>query len=104
MPSLFIISGCNGAGKTTFFNLISGLLPPTSGEVFFEGETITEQAIVKRVHDDTVRVVRAKEFTAQLEAQGAEPVGNTPQELQSHIRSEIAQWTKLVKQARITLD
>lgn len=33
--------GPNGAGKTTIFNLITGFIPPDSGEVLFKGETIT---------------------------------------------------------------
>jgi branched-chain amino acid transport system ATP-binding protein len=32
--------GPNGAGKTTMFNLISGALPLTSGDVVFRGESI----------------------------------------------------------------
>lgn len=34
------IIGPNGAGKTTLFNLLSGFLPPTSGEVHLFGERI----------------------------------------------------------------
>lgn len=33
--------GPNGAGKTTLFNLISGALPLTSGEINFKGERIS---------------------------------------------------------------
>ena len=35
-----IIVGANGAGKTTIMKVISGLLPPTSGEVWFEGKRV----------------------------------------------------------------
>jgi branched-chain amino acid transport system permease protein len=33
--------GPNGAGKTTIFNLVTGFIPPDSGQVVFQGETIT---------------------------------------------------------------
>jgi branched-chain amino acid transport system ATP-binding protein len=32
--------GPNGAGKTTVFNLISGFLKPTGGEIFFKGQPL----------------------------------------------------------------
>ena len=34
------IIGPNGAGKTTLFNLISGIYPPTSGEMLFQGRSL----------------------------------------------------------------
>jgi branched-chain amino acid transport system ATP-binding protein len=35
------IIGPNGSGKTTFFNVLSGILPATAGRVFFKGEDVT---------------------------------------------------------------
>ncbi|MGW8224047.1 MAG: ATP-binding cassette domain-containing protein, partial [Syntrophobacteria bacterium] len=33
--------GPNGAGKTTILNLISGVYPPTSGQILLDGESIS---------------------------------------------------------------
>jgi branched-chain amino acid transport system ATP-binding protein len=38
---LFGLIGPNGAGKTTCFNLITGVYIPTSGDILFEGKSIT---------------------------------------------------------------
>ena len=35
------IVGDNGAGKSTFVRLITGVEPPNSGEIFLEGKTVT---------------------------------------------------------------
>ena len=39
------IIGPNGAGKTTLFNLVSGAMSPTSGQVIFDGRRIDKRGM-----------------------------------------------------------
>ena len=43
------VIGPNGAGKTTFFNLLSGLATASEGDIYFEGDRITQLAGPRRV-------------------------------------------------------
>ena len=42
--------GPNGAGKTTLFNLLTGQLKPSGGNVFFKGQDITNASVFSRTH------------------------------------------------------
>ena len=49
------IIGPNGSGKTTFFNLLSGLFSPTAGRILFQGDDITTLPANQRVLQGMVR-------------------------------------------------
>ncbi|SNR52583.1 ABC transporter ATP-binding protein [Puniceibacterium sediminis] len=57
--------GPNGAGKTTLFNVIAGVLEPTSGHVFMDGEDITGMPPHVLFHKGLLRTFQiAHEFSS----------------------------------------
>ena len=56
------VIGSNGAGKTTFINMVTGYLPPSSGEIMFDG-----RSVLGRQPRDITRAGMARSFqVAQL--------------------------------------
>ena len=45
-----VITGPNGGGKSTLAKLIAGIEKPTSGQICFNGEDITEKSITERAN------------------------------------------------------
>jgi tripartite-type tricarboxylate transporter receptor subunit TctC len=45
----------------------------------------------------------APDFQERLTALGFEPVANTPAQFAAWIRSEVAKWAKVIRDANITL-
>lgn len=57
--------GPNGAGKSTLFNVIAGVLPPTSGRVVMDGEDITGLPPHELFHKGLLRTFQmAHEFSS----------------------------------------
>ena len=61
----------------------------------------TPSAIVAKIAAEVARIVRMPDIVASLRADGAEPVGNTPEEYAAYVKSEIRKWQGVVKNAGI---
>jgi tripartite-type tricarboxylate transporter receptor subunit TctC len=61
----------------------------------------TPRAVISRLHDEVVKALKVPSVRDSLASQGAEPVGSTPEEYDSFVRSEIAKWAKVCKEAGI---
>lgn len=64
----------------------------------------TPPDIVARLHRETVAALREPDMVARLKTLGADPVGNTPDEFASFIRSELAKYAKVIREAKIKVD
>lgn len=60
--SIVGVIGPNGAGKTTLFNVISGLIAPTSGTVSLHGDPITRSSVAARARAGLGRTFQTSSY------------------------------------------
>jgi len=61
----------------------------------------TPAPIVNQIHRETVNALRAKDMQDMLAKGGTEALGNTPAEAMTFLKTEIARWGKVIKQANL---
>ncbi|MDP2240682.1 MAG: tripartite tricarboxylate transporter substrate binding protein [Burkholderiales bacterium] len=61
----------------------------------------TPKAIITKINLAVVSSLKSPDAIRVLEAQGAEAVPTTPEQLGAFLKSEIAKWGKVIKEARI---
>jgi tripartite-type tricarboxylate transporter receptor subunit TctC len=64
----------------------------------------TPKEIVVRLHDESMKLLSAADVKQRLEAAGFEPIGSTPEQFATYIRSEVEKWGKVVRAARVRVD
>ena len=64
----------------------------------------TSKEIVAKLREATIETITKGVVRERLEAEAAEPVGNTPEEFAAMMKAESARWADLVKQANIKVD
>ena len=70
----------------------------------FLAPTGTPREIVKKIHDDSVAIIRRADFLERLDKDGIEPVANTPEQFAAQIKADIAKMGKIVQAAGAKLD
>ncbi|HYC48571.1 MAG TPA: tripartite tricarboxylate transporter substrate binding protein [Burkholderiales bacterium] len=59
--------------------------------------------IINKLHGGIVEALKQPDVVQRLAGDGSTPVGSTPEQFNAHIRSEIAKWKRLVKEAKLQL-
>jgi len=62
----------------------------------------TPAPIVTRLHQETMKVLNQPDMRARFTQLGLDTVGSAPNELAATIKSDVAKWTKVIKEAGIT--
>ncbi len=60
--------------------------------------------IVTKLHAEVVRIIKLPEVTERIASEGADFVGNTPEEYTAFVKDEIATWGKVVKMSGAKVD
>jgi tripartite-type tricarboxylate transporter receptor subunit TctC len=61
----------------------------------------TPVTIVTRLNAEALKALQLKEVQESLSRQGMDPTGTTPAEADAYLKSEIAKWTRVVREAGI---
>lgn len=64
----------------------------------------TPKAIIDQLHSALVKALRFPDVRKRLIAEGADPIGNTPEEFDGFMRSETAKWANVVKVAGMKVE
>jgi tripartite-type tricarboxylate transporter receptor subunit TctC len=83
-------SGLKGFNLGTWF----GVLAPAA----------TPRDVVTRLNSEIVKIINSPEFKKKMDDIGAEPIGNTPEQMARQIKDDTERFAKLVKDAKVSIE
>jgi tripartite-type tricarboxylate transporter receptor subunit TctC len=64
----------------------------------------TPKDIVARLNTEMVKVIQSLEFRKRMDEIGAEPIGNSTEQMAQQVKAETEKFAKLVKDAKVTIE
>ncbi len=64
----------------------------------------TPKDILARLNTEMVKVIQSPEFRKRMEEIGAEPIGNSADQMAAQIKDETEKFARLVKDAKVTIE
>ena len=64
----------------------------------------TPKEIVTRLNTEMVKIIHSAEFRKKMADIGAEPIGNTPEQMARQIKDDTERFAKLVKDAKVSIE
>ncbi|MDO9165331.1 MAG: tripartite tricarboxylate transporter substrate binding protein [Rhodoferax sp.] len=83
-------SGLKGFNLGTWF----GVLAPAA----------TPRDVVTRLNSEIVKIINSPEFKKKMDDIGAEPIGNTPEQMARQIKDDTERFARLVKDAKVSIE
>lgn len=83
-------AGMKGFNLGTWF----GLLAPAA----------TPKEVLSRLNMEIVKIIQSPDFRKKMEEIGAEPVGNSPEQMAKQIKDDTLLYAKLVKDAKVVIE
>jgi tripartite-type tricarboxylate transporter receptor subunit TctC len=85
----------NEAGLTGFdLGTWFGVLAPVA----------TPREVMSRLSTEVINVIKSPTFKKRMEEIGAEPIGNTPEQMAQQIRADVERYAALVKKANVVIE
>jgi tripartite-type tricarboxylate transporter receptor subunit TctC len=64
----------------------------------------TPAPVIQRLYQETAKLLKSPDILKRFEEFGAVPGGESPQQFAPFIKSETAKWTRVAKEAGVTLE
>ncbi len=64
----------------------------------------TPKDIIVRLNSEVRKILQMPDVLERLKAQGADPIGSTPEEFRDYIKSELVKWEKVVKATGVRIE